>query len=261
MPHGLIHGVNRPIVHGVKHNLASLWGVSVPTDGGGIYVPQTNAQMVAVTGRTPTSIWLCQEASGNLADVNGTNTLTKTATGHLYQQTVSGWTRKAVATVDGTANQKWNNTTTVPSAGTTSVAILAYISTPAAAPAATRTLFAFGTTLEHRIASGSTAARLTVQAIHTDGAAGFANGSVRPVLLVYDRTGSNVTLSTNESNMTGTYSAAVTGPLVSLGAQGSTPANAGYLYATIFAGAEAEALTTIGARRSFLQALGWSIPW
>ena len=263
MAHGLIHGVKHGVVHGVKHNLAATFGgIFVPQDGpGSVYVPATNAQFASRTGVTPTSIWLCQEASGNLADVNGVNTLTQNATGHLYQQAVSGWTRKAVATVDGTANQKWVNITTAPNAGSVSVAMLAYIRTPPSAPAATRSMITCGTTLEHRVASGLIKARFTVVAANTDSASNFADGTVRPVLVVYDRTNSAAVMYTNQDVVTGTYGAGVTGINVSLGAGGATPGNAGYLYAAIWSGASAEALRVTSAARTFLQGLGWSIPW
>lgn len=254
---------------GLAADAISAGGAAWSIDGGSSKaVPASAAEWSAfaaanaLTGlQAPTSLWGCQEASGNLGDVISGVTLTQNATGHLYQQSVPGWSRLCVKTIDGTANQKWVNTTTAANAGTESIAMLAYILTPSAAPAATRTLYACGTTLEHRIASGLTAARLTVQAVNTDGAAGFASGAVRPVLLCYDRTGGAVTLSTDESNMAGTYSAAVTGVVCALGASGATPANAGYLYACQWKGAAAEWFATIGNRRAMLQAAAWTIPW
>lgn len=263
MAHGVERGVKRPVIHGVKHNLASLYtsGVVIPQDGpGSVYVPETNAQFSALTGVTPLSIWLCQEASGNLVDVNGVNTLTKNALGHLYQQAVAGWTRKAVTTVDGTANQKWVNTTTAPNASADSIAFLAYIRTPSA-PAATRTLLVAGTTLEHRVASGLSKARYTVLGVNTDSASTFADGTVRPVLIVYDRTNSAAVMYTNQDVVTGTYGAGVLGINVALGAGGASAADAGFLYAAIWTGAAAEALRVTATARTFLQSLNWTIPW
>jgi hypothetical protein len=83
----------------------------VATDGpNGVFVPVSGADFVTLGLPAPGFLWLCQEASGNLAATIGGITLTATgAAGHLYQQSVSGWTRKFIGTVDGAAEQRWSS--------------------------------------------------------------------------------------------------------------------------------------------------------
>jgi hypothetical protein len=78
---------------------------------GGWYVPQTTAEFEARGLAVPDYLWTCQETSGNLINSIGSFlSLDGNATGRLYQQSVTGWTRKFVGTDDTTAGQRWATT-------------------------------------------------------------------------------------------------------------------------------------------------------
>jgi hypothetical protein len=107
-----------------------------------IYCPATAAEWTATMAAAglsaignPTQLWKLQEASGSPADSIGSATLT--ANGAVsYQQTVSGWTRKAIVPTSGGANYLFNNSDGALSDGSTvPVTLLMYVaitSTPGA---------------------------------------------------------------------------------------------------------------------------------
>lgn len=83
---------------------------SVTRDGpSNWYVPQSGADFTALGLAVPDYLWLCQEASGNLSSTIGSLTLTANATGHLYEQTHSGWARKFVQ-VGAISGSSWRTT-------------------------------------------------------------------------------------------------------------------------------------------------------
>lgn len=86
-------------------------GNSVNRDGpSNWYVPQTSADFIALGLAVPDYLYLMQEASGNLASTIGSLSFVASATGHLYQQTVPGWTRKFIGTDGVTSDQAWRTT-------------------------------------------------------------------------------------------------------------------------------------------------------
>jgi hypothetical protein len=97
------------ILPGLSHRIPGgqlerpLIDLQVPRDGPlGVFVPTTLAHFAALDEAPPDYLWLGQDVSGNLAPTIGVTTLTQNAagTGYLYQQTVSGWTRKFVGLAD-----------------------------------------------------------------------------------------------------------------------------------------------------------------
>lgn len=205
----------------------------------------------------PSSGHLCQEPSGNLADSIGSVTLTQSGAGHLYQQTVAGFTRKAVTTVDGTANQKWINSTVAPNPNTTSTGYLAAIRMPAANPAAARDLLANGGTLDLRMAATG-----KINAVNgaTTAGTGSPVGTVQLVYLQRDITNSLFTCYTLQEKIVGTFGAVVSNPMFVLGGQTTVAADAGYLADYLFAGAAAE--QTSGQVKTLFQTLtGLAVPW
>lgn len=235
---------------------------SVARDGtSNIYCPATAAQWTTTIGVAsypgiPTSLYLCQEASGNLADSIATNTLTLAGAGHLFQQSISGWSRLAATTTDGTAGQKWVNSTTSPSAPSTSVLVLAYLRMPSAAPAVARDVFEvssnadlrFNTTAKLRLVSGASADLVNV-----------STGAVRPIILKVNNTGTVIQAYTDQEKFTGTYAVPANANFFSLGGQAAAGGDIGYLYVAEFAGAAAEA--SDAQVKLLLQTLGWTIPW
>lgn len=122
----------------------------------GKYVPETPAEWrtfldssaggfaVFTTKSTPLGIWLCQEASANLADSSGNGLTLTAANAPAYQQTVTGMTRKGVVCADGTAKTFSSTSSSLPDISTTSALVLAIVQTPASAPAANRNIVAIG---------------------------------------------------------------------------------------------------------------------
>lgn len=234
----------------------------------GWYFPANAAEwtlLMAAAGLAtgnPSSVHNDQEASGNLADSVGSVTLVQTGAGHLYQQTVTGQSRKAVTTVDGTAGQKWINTTVAPDPGVVSTLWLQCIRFPAVAPAANRDLIANSASMDMRFTSGG-----KLQIINGATTAGTANplGTVQFVALQHDLTNSVWAAYTHQEKIAGTFAAVASNPSYMVGGQTAAAADAGYLYDALFGGVAAE--LTQAQMRTLFQTLTRdavvpvTIPW
>ncbi len=227
-----------------------------------VYAPATAGEwtstMAAASLATgnPASTWLFQEASGNLADAIGGVTLTQTGVGHLYQQLVTGWTRRAVQCVDAVAGQKWLNTTTAPNAGTTDVLLLVYVSVPLVAPLAARDLLGHAAAADCRM---NTTGRLRVGFGAAADLAQDPRGRVMPVVMKIDNTNTISALYTDQEKFIGTYVTPASTSMVFIGGQTAAASNAAYLYAANFVGAAAR--LTDAQIKTLLQTLNWTIPW
>lgn len=229
----------------------------------GIYVPSTAAQFTALGITAPQHLYLCQEASGDLADSIGGVTWVANAS-PTYQQAVTGWTRKAVRTGNGSVGQRFTAGSGVgPSPGSTSVAILAYVDITAST--ASRWVMGMGASATDCGAYVTSAGILGTQVISTNNTAtsDARTGGVRPILLVFDRAGTLVKLFSDQDAHSGTYSASVGDGQKGIGAFDGdlNAAGADYLWACMFSGASAAALSANATAKSYLQALGWTIPW
>lgn len=204
----------------------------------------------------PASLWLMQEASGNLADSIGSVTMTQTGAGHQYQQAVTGHTRKAVATVDGTVGQKWLNNTTATNPNTHDTLVLMVLGTPVASPVAQRDIMAKAAADDLRINTNG-----KLRAVF-GAAADLVNdcrNRVMPVMVKVDNTNTASQIYTDQEKFTGTYAAPASAALLAFGAQTANAATMLYTYAAEFDDANAR-VSDAGAK-SLLQALGWTIPW
>jgi uncharacterized repeat protein (TIGR01451 family) len=230
----------------------------------GIYVPASSTEMTNLgLFAAANTLWLSQEASGNLADSIGALTLTANATPG-YQAAITGWTRKGVALTDGTANQRFGATTGVgPDPSTTSSAWLVYVKLTTATPAATRGVLGLASNVSVQHTSGADQIKIVCVGVTTAGATTYTDGSVHPLLLVYDRTNSRVKAYTDKEVITGTYGAGATDGNKGFGTGGSvsTPAGGNVLYGALWTGANAESLSTSATAKTLLQTLGWTIPW
>jgi len=232
----------------------------------GIYAPATagewsTAMTVAGIGSGgPSSLYLMQEASGNLVDTIGGITLTATGASLLYQQAVAGWTRDAFTTPDGLGSHQAQNTTTAIDISTTSALLILYARMPAAAPAAVRRI--------HRInATGigtflSTTPRL--QCV-TGGAGGSTvsgtsdpTGATRPIVIQADRTNLVARVFSDQEEIVGTVGTYAT-IAFGIGSSGGNAADIGYLYGALFSGAAAE--LSKAQIKTLLQTLGWGVLW
>jgi hypothetical protein len=229
---------------------------SVPSDGGGIFVPGSAADFALLGEAAPQSLWLCQEASGNLADSIGALPLTP-LNGPSYQQAVAGWTRLGAAIADVTTQRFVLQSGVGPNPGTTSQLWIAYIDVTAT-PGATRRLWGLGgtTPCDARI-TNAPVCRLTVDAASADGTANPVGGGVRPYVVLYDRTNSRAVLYTDQEKIVGTYAAGVNDGNKGLGP--ATGPSAAMVWACLFTGAAAE--KSDAQVKSLLQALGWAVPW
>lgn len=244
-----------------------------PSGGGGIpgvtrdatsgkYCPANATEWTALmtaaglaTGN-PGSTWNMQEASGNLADSIGSVTLTQTGTGHLYQQVVSGWSRFAVATVDGTANQRWINTTTANNPNAMDVFLLGYVDIPVASPAIVRDVMTKGTQCDCRF---NTTGRLRAVFGASADLTADPRGRQMPIGIQVNNTGAVSAIFTDQEAFIGTYVLPASVVMSSFGGQTTSAANTKFLYGAEFGGAAAR--FTTAQVRTLYQTLGWTIPW
>ncbi len=214
-----------------------------------------------LTLATPDYLHLCQEASGNLADTIGGLTLTANGT-PAYQQSITGWTRKAVRGNGTTAAQRFLNGSG-PNPSTTSVAQFFYLQT-AGFDATVRYISCIGTVDNLSvigIVSGVSTLRVRQSANIATGTGDYAN-RVTPCLLVYNQTTGQSALYTDlEKIKPGATGTPASNTGYSLGpASGGTWASSGVLYFAGWTGAGATAFTDATAK-TFLQALGYTVPW
>lgn len=204
----------------------------------------------------PGFLWLCQEASSNLSDSIGGVTLTANNT-PLYQQTVTGWTRKAVGTADGTSGQRFASTSaSLPDLSVTSALLISYIAITAT-PGGVRGVTEMGTTVTEARVTTTPAARL-ISGANTATGANTLNTGVKPWSNRFNQTADTNSLFTDTEKITPTFGATVTGKSLKLGATaGAAPSAARYLYAVLFTSTNAE--ISDAQLKALLQALGWTI--
>jgi len=227
----------------------------------GVYLPADTTEWDAFRSAgslsiaNPSNLWLMQEGSGNLADSIGAVALTASGT-RSYLQSVSGWTRKAIGTTDGTAGA-WQVASGVgPSPASTSVAALSLSLLPA--PAAERNVFAMTLAASNLIVVNQTAAgllKLYLKAGSATGAVSHADGNVHPLMIVYDRTNSTAKLYTDLEIVTAAYDTVLDGTK----GWGGTPSAARHLYGAWWSGADAE-MSQAQVRALFV-AMGFSVAW
>lgn len=255
----LIVGVRAGIVSGVKAGINGDAGPAVPTDGPNNFrFPETLADFDALGEAQPTSLYLCQDASGSLADVAGTYNLSTAGTGHLYQQAVAGYTRLAVGAADA-ASAVWRSVT-VPDPATTSFLLAAYILV-SNDPAAERITACIGSTTRTNVGAVTSAGAKMRTRSGANVATGTAaiNGVVHLVLLQSDVTNSVVRTANNSELLTPTY-AAPAGVQVALGQVSASTPDVRYLWAAMWTGAAAE--KSLAGMRSLHAALtGVATPW
>ena len=200
----------------------------------------------------PNYLWLCQEASGNLADSIASMTLTAGGSGLGYEAAVSGWSRKALTTTDGTGG-RWQSTS-FDDISSDSVLVLLYARVDTIG-ANNRSLLEVGTSTDCRIRSLTTPARrASAGGNFADG--GDHTGVVRAYVLRIDRAGTTVAVFTSGlSKLSPTWNTSITGGRIVLGGNSNTPSQNSYLYAAAWVGAAAE--RSDDDVTDLLTALGW----
>jgi len=206
------------------------------------------------------NIWLCQEASGNLADSGGAG-LSLTATGTpSYQQAVTGYTRLKVSNAtDGNANNRFTATGT--DILTNSNLLFGVFDMPTANPAAARTFLGLGANATRAAAEFLTTGLLRGRSVGNVNDGTDCKNAVRPLMLQADRTNNLVRALDDVDKTTPTFDATMAGTLINIwGYAGAnlTPA-CGTLYLTRLTGSAAE--MTDAQKKAVLVTLGWSISW
>ena len=230
----------------------------------GIYLPASSTEwtnFIARKGLTisvPDAIWLMQEGSGDAADSSGNGfTLTASGTGLAYQQSVAGWSRKAITFTDGSSASLKSTSASLPDISTTSqlTLLVAAVSTPGNV----RRIIGHGTTRSELRAVTTPAFRVMSGANQADGVVS-PGGVVRPLDLRTNRTTPSTVGFTDGEKITPTFSTSITGKTVCFGANGDSnapPMSA--LYGLEWHGAHAE--ITDAALKATEQAMGFAITW
>lgn len=229
----------------------------------GVYVPSTSEQWTALGLVVPDSLWLCQEASGNLTDSIGSLTLTATTTPQ-YQQDAAGWTRKGVGMTDG-AGMRFVAAAAAGPEPTTVSSVWMYLIVLRSEGAAIRLVG--GPT---RVNSGTDSVRVgfspsggvnrlmaTCDGTSAFGAADHVEGSYS-IAIRYDHAAGECVAFSNLVKAAVAYSAAVVDGDKGIG--GNTSADMVCVAAWMYSGAKAEAMNNT-AIKATLQTLGIPQAW
>lgn len=209
------------------------------------------------SANTPAGLWLCQDASGNLAAAIGAQALT--VTGVLtYQVAAAGWARKVITIAGGT------NKAIAPAgfadASANSVAWIGYMYMTAV-PGGNRNVLVLSDSVGNGIRIDHTAADklVGVDVANTVTSANNITGTALfPIAMVFNRTGSTCTFYTLAEAKVVTFNGTITDGTKGIGAVVATAdASANWGYLAAFTGAAAEQFTTANYR-TLLSTLGWA---
>lgn len=248
-----------------------LQGVSQDATSGK-YVPASAAEWAIAAAAagvsSPYELWLSQQASGNLTgSINAVGLTASVTSGTvLYQQNVTGWTRKAATISDGAIASFASNGGLGFDPSTTSTLSL-WLLERTGTPAADRLLVSQGGQVYARILSAliDTNNHIGIgvnAAITNAGTIDYGSGTLIPVVLKHDIANSQQKLYTHQEVLTKAYAAFGTAEagLYFVGTVGGTGGGpAGYAYGAFWKGASAE--MTDAQVRALLTTLGWSVSW
>lgn len=239
----------------------------------GIYCPATAGEWsttLAVAGITtgnPSAWWLMQEAAGNLADSSG-NGLALTASGTLlYQQAVTGWSRKAIQTTLGFAGIMQSAAAGLPDIATQSCLLLGYVTVLPPTVATDRTLMQMGVNFSSaasaQLVLGAPNRRMRY-ALDPNVATGADDPStaMRPYAIKVDRTGGTGALYTDAEKLAPALTPTPAGKTVLYGGdnnQTDFPDTCQHAYGAAFFLGAAE--ISDAKMRSLYQTLGWTVLW
>jgi hypothetical protein len=239
---------------------SGVWSVDITSRKG---APATAGEWNALssechlTAGLPDHLWLMQEASGDLQDSIGAVTLLP-LNAPSYANSVVGWSRRGVGTVESAADQGFVTTQLGKLDGQAQL-ILAYVAV-LQRPTVARSLFGIGGTNDHRyvaITPGSMfqASGLTIPSI-TGGI--DTQSTVHPIVLAHDVTNATYVVYTDQERLVGSWSAPTgMGPYVVFGSISIGAAKTRYLYAATWTGPNA----VLGDAdvKGLLESLGWTV--
>lgn len=215
---------------------------SVPTDGPSSFrFPSTTDHFTTLGIASPTSAWMCQEASGTLADSFGGLTLSNGGTAPTYQSAVAGYSRVSILLADAATTLFLN--ASAPDPATVSQMMFVYGQLNAT-PAATRAFFGFG------VATAGAGRIETTPRFRAQFGGALATGTASPAGAVYlfglQR---DVTAGANRgawddaaAALLTPASTALAGQRVAIGGNGASCPPMNILAAYYWTGAEAEGL-------------------
>lgn len=244
---------------GLGPQVTTTVAATVPVDGtSGKGVPLTLADYALVTSKVPSHTWGMQDASGNPVATVGTN-LTATGASIAYQQSVAGWTRVAIQIPEISGRRLAFTTGGPMNPASGSVAWFAYIDVVSNSSTQPVITLSNNATPMHCQVTTTPVSSLRVAANTANGTGNPITAGVIPWLIVYNKTASTAKLYTSQEIITGTYNSGVgDGTVKGFGGSG-TSCVMNILLGAGFEGANAE--FSDANARSFLQALGWTIPW
>ncbi len=250
----LLSGPQSGVRGGVRSGVNAGYGAAATVDAtSGIYVPISAAEYTALGITAPASIWTCQETSGDLDDKVGILDLVA-ANSPTYQNSITGWTKKAVGGVPGSFNCRFS--VAGPDVAATSVLLMAYVHVTSGTTA-TLQFFECGDVRVQQLAGTD-----TIRARNTSNGADTVNAhtGVTLIILMHDLTNSRTRLFTQLEKLTVTYAASSGTNLQMSPSAGAEPVgHFKFLYAAIWTGSDAELSDAQAKARA--QGLGWSIPW
>jgi hypothetical protein len=250
------------------------WDISwadttVVQDGPGtaVYCPQGALQWRSLLIAPPTLEWALQETSGVVYTESEKDCLLVGQAGTSAGGALTGWTRRGLATVDGTVSCYANSSDTrLPDPRTTSVAMLLYANVSAAAFGSAGSLWSwiFGLVngyFQMALMDTSGHVGMYTNSVITRGAIDH-RGVVRPYLLVYDVTNARLVLYTNAEKVTSSsFHLADTAGQIALGSTSPVVPCAGFKAALFAAWSGAQAEYNDAKARTLLQKLGWTVSW
>lgn len=202
------------------------------------YVPADTSewqQILSGTGlNAPSSIWLCQESSGNLADSgSGGRTITVTGT-PTYRATASGWSRVGVKPTDNTATY---GSCTIPDVNANSALLLQFFSlnTPASA---LRGLNRFTSTASHYAGMLANNKLGAVSGPSSD--AGHTQAGTFVVVTKLDRSRSEFAAYTQDEKVNPTWDAPPSSTDLLVFGHAAAASDATLVYAAFWTGSDAE---------------------
>lgn len=209
---------------------------------------------IGVTSGGPSSVWNMQEASGNAADAIGGITLTANNI-TLYQQTITGVSRKGIKGVDGTANSNIRNATTAANPSTTSCLAIHFVDIPAA-PAAARDVMAIATNSDLRY---NTNGKLRLVAGANADLVNVIGTGPKWLALRSNLTATTVTVFTPQEKFAGTWALPTNAAHIAFGGDNVAIGATTHAYGCEFTGSAAE--KTDGELKAIFQGLGSAAPW
>lgn len=227
----------------------------------GIYTPANSSEwdtLIAAAGLTgsiaaPDALHGFQDASGSITDQIGTFPLTTTGA-PSYQQSESGWSRKAVVTTDG--GGMIFSTTNAGLPDPAAASYLGLVIMKPGIPASSRQLLRFGSSAQAslQITTNGKLRAATNSGVSFTDSTNAVSGSVHMLALRYNFTASTVTGFTEAEKLSVTWHAA-SGKLLQV--TNSAPADT--LYAAHWFGAHAEVSDAV--LRALEQAMRIAVAW